>query len=223
MKEDKGFDALLIQKYLDGKLDPKQMHALEEQALNDPFLAEALEGYTYAKQPVEQELSILQRQLKERISIQQENKNIFNFTWQRLSIGAAAGVMFITVAILFWMSTQKHPKTHRQSTVNVELNSQAGEKSAPAAVSRPLNGWQSYDDYLKKNMHYPTGQAKITGNVIVGFSVNAEGRPVNIHIVKSMSAGYDDEAIRLIENGDSWEVPAPGKPGEVQLKINFRP
>ena len=33
-----------IEKYLSGKLSPTEMHALEKKALDDPFLAEALEG-----------------------------------------------------------------------------------------------------------------------------------------------------------------------------------
>ena len=32
-----------IEKYLNGKLSPSEMHALEKKALDDPFLAEALE------------------------------------------------------------------------------------------------------------------------------------------------------------------------------------
>ncbi|HUQ65240.1 MAG TPA: hypothetical protein VM101_03750, partial [Flavitalea sp.] len=33
-----------IRLYLEGKLSPSQMHAFEKEALNDPFLADALEG-----------------------------------------------------------------------------------------------------------------------------------------------------------------------------------
>ncbi|MDQ2658590.1 MAG: hypothetical protein M3Y60_14295, partial [Bacteroidota bacterium] len=33
-----------IEKYLQGKLSSAEMHALEKEALSDPFLAEALEG-----------------------------------------------------------------------------------------------------------------------------------------------------------------------------------
>ena len=33
-----------IEKYLRGELSPAEMHALEKEALKDPFLAEALEG-----------------------------------------------------------------------------------------------------------------------------------------------------------------------------------
>lgn len=34
-----------IEQYLLGKLSPQQMHAMEKAALDDPFLAEAMEGY----------------------------------------------------------------------------------------------------------------------------------------------------------------------------------
>jgi hypothetical protein len=34
-----------IEQYLAGNLTPRQMHAMEKAALNDPFLAEAMEGY----------------------------------------------------------------------------------------------------------------------------------------------------------------------------------
>lgn len=39
------YNAEYIQQYITGKLTPKQMHALEKAALEDPFLAEAIEGY----------------------------------------------------------------------------------------------------------------------------------------------------------------------------------
>lgn len=37
-----------IERYLRGELTPAEMHALEQRALNDPFLAEALEGAVHA-------------------------------------------------------------------------------------------------------------------------------------------------------------------------------
>ena len=38
-----------IQEYLAGNLSPQQMHAIEKAALDDPFLAEAMEGYEAGK------------------------------------------------------------------------------------------------------------------------------------------------------------------------------
>ena len=40
-----GYSAKDIEQYLAGKLSPTQMHAMEKAALDDPFLAEAMEGY----------------------------------------------------------------------------------------------------------------------------------------------------------------------------------
>jgi hypothetical protein len=39
------FSAADIQRYLEGKMPPAEMHALEKAALDDPFLNEAIEGY----------------------------------------------------------------------------------------------------------------------------------------------------------------------------------
>ncbi len=110
-------DNLMIRAYLEGKLDHEEMHRLEKQALTDPFLWEALEGYTHTSNPGT-ELSILQRQLHERIVHLQENKKVFDFTWQRLSVAASASVLFITAGILFWMNVNRSaPLTEKQVQV----------------------------------------------------------------------------------------------------------
>lgn len=115
-------DSLTIQQYLEGKLDPELAHQLEKQALDDPFLWDALEGYSVYRDPAA-DLSILQRQLHERIVHLQENKKVFDLTWQRLSVAAAAAVMFVSAGILFWMNTQKSPeRLASQSHKPVEVN-----------------------------------------------------------------------------------------------------
>lgn len=116
-------DSLTIQQYLEGKLDPDVMHQLEKQALDDPFLWDALEGYATHTDPAA-DLSILQRQLHERIVHLQENKKVFDFTWQRLSVAAAAAVMFVSAGILFWMNSPKPDdrlasESHRPVEVSV--------------------------------------------------------------------------------------------------------
>lgn len=112
----------MIQQYLEGKLDPEVMHQLEKQALEDPFLWDALEGYAEYKDPAAN-LSILQRQLHERIVHLQENKKVFDLSWQRLSIAAAAAVMFISAGILFWMNSSKpNDKLASESNKQVEVN-----------------------------------------------------------------------------------------------------
>lgn len=112
-------DNLTIQQYLQGTLDKERMHELEKKALDDPFLSDALEGYNLLSEP-DQGLSILQRQLHKRIMLQQENKKVFDLTWQRLSVAAAAAVIFISAGILFWMNSQVADKQLASNTKNSE-------------------------------------------------------------------------------------------------------
>ena len=127
----------MIRAYLEGKLDHEEMHRLEKQALTDPFLWEALEGYTHTSNPGT-DLSILQRQLHERIVHLQENKKVFYLTWQRLSVAASASVLFITAGILFWMNVNRSgPLTEKQ--VQVELIDRDSIKTEiQGSPSRPV-------------------------------------------------------------------------------------
>lgn len=61
-------NAELIRQYLAGELDDKAMHALERQALDDPFLAEALEGYARFNPDQDKHLADLSQRLKERVA-----------------------------------------------------------------------------------------------------------------------------------------------------------
>ena len=42
------YSAADIQRYVQGKLSAAEMHAMEKAALDDPFLADAMEGYGLA-------------------------------------------------------------------------------------------------------------------------------------------------------------------------------
>ena len=119
------------------------MHELEKQALDDPFLADALDGYAHINKPATKQLSLLQTQLEERIAQQQENKNVFNFSWQRLSIAAAAGLLFVSASILFWIKGQKAEDqialNHKQVEVTLSPvdSLRAADSSQEQAVVSP--------------------------------------------------------------------------------------
>ena len=70
MREDKQhitYSAADILKYHEGKLTPAEMHAMEKAALEDPFLADALEGYAAAGVEVPADINELQQRVAERI------------------------------------------------------------------------------------------------------------------------------------------------------------
>ncbi len=61
------FTALDIEKYHKGLLSSKERHALEKAALDDPFLADALEGYAVAGTDATANIAGLKKRLSERI------------------------------------------------------------------------------------------------------------------------------------------------------------
>jgi hypothetical protein len=65
-KYNKEFTAQDIERYYTGKMSSLEMHKLEKAAMEDPFLADALEGYSYTNTPVE-DSKYLQTQLQSKI------------------------------------------------------------------------------------------------------------------------------------------------------------
>src|SRR6478736_9827875 len=90
MKQDqehiKTYSARDIQQYLEGKLSPAEMHALEKAALDDPFLADAIEGYTVVNtEQQNDDLHSLRLDLEKRINKQQKKSTLFPI-WMRAAM-----------------------------------------------------------------------------------------------------------------------------------------
>ena len=128
-------DIDVLEDYLDGKLDAKAMHFVERQALEDPFVAEALEGLKQSPKR-KQTLSILQKQLYDRVSEKPIKRKLWGITTQRLSIAATATVAFIVVSILFFMRETNRRNAelaaHKQGGVMVQLDSTTAIASSQA-------------------------------------------------------------------------------------------
>lgn len=181
-------DIELLEDYLDGKLDSKAMHKIEKQALEDPFVAQALAGLSESRGRAVQNVSLLQKQLYERIAQQQVTKKETVFTWQRLSVAAAAAVMFISVSIMFFMKDrEKREEIAKNQPRKVEVN------IAPSPA-------QAVIDSAKNDIYAANVPAKKTKPVIVG-----QGVP---------SANTQDEVISgRIAKGYSMQA-APVKPAD---------
>ena len=109
MNNNDWLDIDVLEDYLDGKLDAKAMHDVERRSLEDPFVAEALAGLSLSPKRV-QSLSLLQKQLQDRIAQKPVAQKRWQITSQRLSIAAAAAVLFVTVSLLFWMRESSNRK-----------------------------------------------------------------------------------------------------------------
>jgi TonB family protein len=97
-----------IEKYLRGELSPAERHALEQKALQDPFLAEALEGAEHA---APEEFSIDLELIKQSLTEKTKSKRRFIdiHGWQ-LYTGIAAGLLMLvlcTYTVIMMINQQK--------------------------------------------------------------------------------------------------------------------
>lgn len=155
-------DIGVLEDYLDGKLDAKTMNRVEREALEDPFVAEALAGLSESPKRSLQSLSLLQKQLHERIAEHQSVKKTSVITWQRLSIAATAAVMFVAVSIMFWMKENNHQKelAGRAKKVDVTIAPKAGDTVPSVVDAAPVLAAESADKQTEKEIDKAIKAAK---------------------------------------------------------------
>lgn len=129
-------DIGVLEDYLDGKLDAKTMNRVEREALEDPFVAEALAGLSASPKRSLQSISLLQKQLQDRIAEQLDSKKTKVITWQRLSIAATAAVLFISVSIIFWMkeAANQNQLARQPKSVDVSIAPVVPEPVPPVSA-----------------------------------------------------------------------------------------
>ncbi len=93
----KRFGALDIERYHRGELSMQERHALEKAALEDPFLADALEGFGTAGIDISADISVLKNRLSERLVPSQKKRGGLPMIWLRV---AAAVVIVAGTSIL---------------------------------------------------------------------------------------------------------------------------
>ena len=103
----KAYTAADIEAYWQGRLDARAMHALEKAALEDPFLADAMEGYRLQweseKQPATAHLGELKARLEKRIAAPARKY----MAWWKPAIAASLLLTAGTLAWLRWQAAQK--------------------------------------------------------------------------------------------------------------------
>ena len=219
-------DIDVLDDYLEGKLDSITMHKVERVSLEDPFVAQALAGLMEVKSRTHT-LSTLQKKLKERVANKPVERKRMHIGSHRLSIAAAAAVLFITVSILFWM---KEANRREQAQIaagkasNVEVNIQPEVASAAAlsanskeVLTEPVGGWEAYQAYLKKNNKLITTEKQL---VELSFTLVEDGGVADIIIVSGQTDAMNAEAIRLLKEGPKWKFdPQLSNKGTVTIKF----
>src|SRR5215204_3107586 len=110
MNPSKHYTANDIERYHSGLLSAAEMNALEKAALDDPFLADALEGYAHAKTPAA-DVSLLQERLQQRIGKDEKKKRLFYIGSSWMKVAA----LFILFAGGGWLIYQTLSKTDEKN------------------------------------------------------------------------------------------------------------
>lgn len=127
--------AELIRQYVQDTLDDRTMHALERQALEDPLLAEALEGYGRHDPDQSAQLEELQRRLEQRVADNPARPGKIPLRRRLVLWGAAASLLLLLGlgALLRWRFTSPPaPPVARERP--------AAPQRVPPAVSPPPAG-----------------------------------------------------------------------------------
>ncbi|TDS10401.1 hypothetical protein [Sphingobacterium paludis] len=200
-----------IHNYIHGLMSKEDMHALEREALEDPFLQDAIDGYRLQNGVDAKPLSLLQQRLERRVLAHAQRKNNYFFGWQRLTIGLVAAVMFITVCTLVLM---RHlPKRGASAVTEVELMDDtlvSGVVVHPlsGADAVPLDGWDAFSAFVAEHASAASKEKRVT----VLFKVDGEGKAYAIR-PQVNDAATQEEIVDLLRKGPTWK----GREGHIEI------
>lgn len=137
-----------IEKYHRGEMPAADMHAMEKAALDDPFLADAIDGYqARGTAPVLDDIDDLKKRLTARIA-EKQTAPVIKFSWWKVAavvfLFAGAGLFYITInSNLKLQNIAKNVQVNKEITVPAKQDSAAADlalnekKQAGAGIAPP--------------------------------------------------------------------------------------
>jgi CarboxypepD_reg-like domain/Gram-negative bacterial TonB protein C-terminal len=132
------YSAADLRRYVQGKMSVSDMHAIEKAALDDPFLADAIEGMQQALQEHDEtlvtgQLQELQQQLTERTAAANKKSRVIAFRWWQ--VAAAAAVLVIGSIWLYTLNTDSENKSALAVVTSKKEEVKPGENSLVPTTS----------------------------------------------------------------------------------------
>lgn len=83
--------------------------------------------------------------------------------------------------------------------------------------AQPVGGIAQFYKYLADHIKYPSQARRmgVEGKVFVQFVINTDGSLSDIHVIKGIGAGCDEEAVRVLASAKPW---TPGKQRGVPVR-----
>ncbi len=182
---------------LAGQVSPDEQQQLETHLQTCTLCTEALEGFSRTNAAAAQaSLLELNHLIRKRTTRRKKNTLLTDIkNW-----GMATAILFLLVvsAALVWNTLQHQPKPATTKTL-------AGDTPA-----QPARGTAYLNQYLTQEQANMApqlkGQTRISGQVVLSFTVNPDGRLTNFAVVNSLGAPYDSLAIAWLQNGPAWQA-----------------
>ncbi|MBC7903392.1 MAG: carboxypeptidase-like regulatory domain-containing protein [Gemmatimonadaceae bacterium] len=142
------YTAADIEDYWAGRLSPAEMNRMERAALNDPFLADAMEGYKSVPSDHIQNIEVLKSHLHRRLH---ETKSPAAPSWLWLKIAAA--IFVLAGAGLIWMTYLKDLGLSKQ--MSAADNTQTDTAYITAETAKASESTATFSDSEEKKSTVP--------------------------------------------------------------------
>lgn len=89
--------------------------------------------------------------------------------------------------------------------------------------AKPNPDHASFKEYLEENLNYPEEAISkgVEGRVVLQLTISPTGNITNIEVKRGLGSGCDEEAIRLVQEGPTWQ-PATRDGRNVETTIRVR-
>lgn len=208
---DNNYQLSRIHNYINGLMSREDMYAFEHEALDDPLLQDAIDGYKLQHGVDVKQISLLQQRLATRVEVQGGERNKRFYSWQRLTIGMAAAVMFITVCSLLLIRYIPTPKSAYTSEILIADTGFEYSANSTQSFAIPVGDWEAL--YTVLNTSYSNSQ-NYNGSLHVSFDIDKAGRAYNI-LISGVGFEDDEELQSVLRNKLKWS----GTKGDFVLNI----
>lgn len=187
-----GYSASDFERYYSGQMSASEKHALEKAALDDPFLAEALEGYMLARTPAG-DLEQLRQRLHERLRKSERSKVIIP-SWLR--IAATVMILVGTGWLVLHLALPKHEMAQNRSATPLPAKDSSDQMGKPGPYDQVPTTTMRADSYSKQapavaastnkkrpaRLPAPGEKEANQGNDVPAGSVTAVSAPAGDHV-----------------------------------------
>jgi hypothetical protein len=219
----KQYSAADIQRYLKGQMSAEEMHAIETAALDDPFLADAIEGFETVMAEKDEEainagLGKLNKQLSERIK--QPGKVVYlnQSKWWRLS--AAAVILLIVGVAVYnkWSNIDQRTNSKLAVSEKQQMDSSRlpGEQEERSSSSQTfLDTQKNQDNKSVTQVPAPTEMEKASSRFTTkkdNETNNRSTKKKNGNIVEKEIDKSDDLVSTNIDRAEKAKEEVSNKP-----------